>query len=132
MVSGSPADFFISVERGIDLFDSVLPTRVARNGQAWTSEGRINLRNARLLDDVGRLDPECDCETCRTFTRAYLAHLFRAEELLGYRLISLHNLTYTLGLMRRLRSALADGSFGHLRDAIVARFPTPDGSRIDQ
>ena len=132
MGAGAPADFFIAVERGIDLFDSVLPTRVARNGQAWTSEGRINLRNARLLDDVGRLDPECECETCRTFTRAYLAHLFRAEELLAYRLISLHNLTYTLGLTRRLRSALADGSFGRLRDDIVARFPTPDGSRIDQ
>ena len=132
MGAGAPVDFFLAVERGIDLFDSVLPTRVARNGQAWTSEGRINLRNARFVDDAGPLDPECDCETCRTFSRAYLAHLFRAEELLAYRLTSLHNLTYTLGLMRRLRAALADGSFSALRDAVMARFPVAAEAEIDR
>ncbi len=126
MGAGAPADFFIAVERGIDLFDSVLPTRVARNGQAWTSVGRLNLRNARHVEDPGPLDPECGCETCRTFSRAYLAHLFRAEELLAYRLTSLHNLSYTLGLMRRIRRALADGSFFGLRDAVLDRFPVSE------
>ena len=119
---GSPRDFFGAVERGIDLFDCVLPTRVARNGQLWTSEGRLNLRNSRFQDDPGPVDPECACETCRNHSRAYLAHLFRAEELLAYRLSSVHNVTYTLDLMRRLRAALADGSFVSLRSAVAAQY----------
>jgi queuine tRNA-ribosyltransferase len=126
---GSPPDFFVAVERGIDLFDCVLPTRVARNGQAWTSQGRLNLRNARFLDDPGPLDPECGCEACRNHSRAYLAHLFRAEELLAYRLTSVHNVTYTLDLMRRIRMALADGSFASLRDTVTARYEVRDEVR---
>ncbi|HYM51855.1 MAG TPA: tRNA guanosine(34) transglycosylase Tgt [Candidatus Dormibacteraeota bacterium] len=128
---GSPLDFFAAVERGIDLFDCVLPTRVARNGQVWSSEGRFNLRNARFLDDPAPLDSTCTCEACRNHSRAYLAHLFRAEELLAYRLTSVHNLTYTLELMRRIRSALADGSFASLRDSIAAqwRVGTRSGKR---
>lgn len=127
MGAGAPVDFLLAVERGIDMFDSVLPTRVARNGQAWTSEGKVNLRNSRHADDAGPLDRECGCETCSTFSRAYLSHLFRAEELLAYRLTSLHNLTYTLSLMRRIRTALADGSFAVLRDAVLGRYPmAPD------
>ncbi|MDQ3880973.1 MAG: tRNA guanosine(34) transglycosylase Tgt [Chloroflexota bacterium] len=126
MGMGYPTDFFAAVERGIDLFDSVLPTRVARNGQAWTSEGRLNLRNARYTADAAPLDPACRCETCRGFSRAYLAHLFRARELLAYRLTSLHNLTYTLDLMERLRTALADGSFSALRQSVARRFPVAD------
>ena len=119
---GSPADFFAAVERGIDLFDCVLPTRVARNAQLWTSEGRLNLRNSRFQDDPGPVDPACACETCRNHSRAYLAHLFRAQELLAYRLSSVHNVTYTLDLMRRLRAALADGSFVSLRSAVAAQY----------
>ncbi len=119
---GSPPDFFDAVERGVDLFDCVLPTRVARNGQLWTSEGKLNLRNARFLDDAGPIDPACGCEACRNHSRAYLAHLFRAEELLAYRLASLHNLTYTLDLMRQIRAALADGSFASVREAVTAHY----------
>jgi queuine tRNA-ribosyltransferase len=119
---GAPPDFFAAVERGVDLFDSVLPTRVARNGQLWTREGRLNLRNARFQDDGSAVDSECRCETCRNHSRAYLAHLFRAEELLAYRLATVHNLTYTLDLMRGIREALADGSFASLRDAVQARY----------
>jgi queuine tRNA-ribosyltransferase len=126
---GSPLDFFTAVERGIDLFDCVLPTRVARNGQAWTSEGRLNLRNARFLDDPAALDPACGCEACRNHSRAYLAHLFRAEELLAYRLTSVHNVTYTLDLMRRIRGALADGSFASLQDTVSARWTRRDEVR---
>jgi queuine tRNA-ribosyltransferase len=124
---GAPPDFFTAVERGIDLFDCVLPTRVARNGQLWTSEGRLNLRNARFLDDPGPIDPECGCEACRNHSRAYVAHLFRAEELLAYRLSSVHNVTYTLDLMRRIRGALADGSFASLREVVAAQFRAPAG-----
>jgi queuine tRNA-ribosyltransferase len=122
---GAPPDFFTAVERGIDLFDCVLPTRVARTGQLWTSRGKLNLRNARFLDDPGPPDAECSCETCRNHSRAYLAHLFRAEELLAYRLSSVHNVTYTQDLMRRLRLGLEDGSYGTLRDAVTAHYGAP-------
>ena len=127
---GSPLDFFAAVERGIDLFDCVLPTRVARNGQLWTSTGKLNLRNARFMDDPEPVDPACLCETCRTFSRAYLAHLFRAEELLAYRLASLHNVTYTLDLMRRLRDSLADGGFRALRDAVTRHYAGTAASAV--
>ena len=125
---GSPADFFAAVEHGIDLFDCVLPTRVARTGQVWTDAGRLNLRNAQFQDDSGPIDPSCACETCRNHSRAYLAHLFRARELLAYRLATLHNVTWTLALLRRIRASLADGSFGELRLGIEAAFDrTYDG-----
>jgi queuine tRNA-ribosyltransferase len=126
---GTPPDLLAAVTHGIDLFDCVLPTRVARNGQLWTSQGRLNLRNARFLDEPGPPDPECACETCRNHSRAYLAHLFRAEELLAYRLSSVHNVTYTLALMRQVREALADGSFASLRDAVTAHYRSPDAVR---
>lgn len=119
---GSPIDFFTAVEHGVDLFDCVLPTRVARTGQVWTDAGRLNLRNAALQDDPGPLDPSCRCEACANHSRAYLAHLFRAKELLAYRLATTHNVTWTLGLMRRLRASLADGSFGELRGLVTAAF----------
>jgi queuine tRNA-ribosyltransferase len=128
---GSPPDFFNAVERGIDLFDCVLPTRVARTGQLWTSLGKLNLRNARFLDDPDPPDSTCGCETCRNHSRAYLAHLFRAEELLAYRLSSLHNVTYTQDLMRRIRAALDDGSYGTLREAVMAHYGGT-GTRTDK
>ena len=119
---GSPLDFFTAVEHGIDLFDCVLPTRVARTGQVWTDAGRLNLRNAAFMDDPGPIDPGCACEACRNHSRAYLAHLFRARELLAYRMASVHNLTWTLELLRRLRASLADGSFAELRAGISRAF----------
>ncbi len=119
---GSPLDFFTAVERGIDLFDCVLPTRVARTGQVWTDAGRLNLRNAAFLDDPEPIDAACACEACRGFSRAYVAHLFRARELLAYRLASVHNVTWTLELMRRLRASLVEGTFAELHALITAAF----------
>jgi queuine tRNA-ribosyltransferase len=119
---GSPADFFTGVQRGIDLFDCVLPTRVARTGQVWTDAGRLNLRNSAMQDDSGPVDPSCGCEACRNHSRAYLAHLFRARELLAYRLASIHNVAWTLDLLRRIRQSLADGTFGELRDRIAGAY----------
>jgi queuine tRNA-ribosyltransferase len=119
---GSPIDFFTAVEHGVDLFDCVLPTRVARTGQVWTDAGRLNLRNAAFQDDPGPIDPACACEACASHSRAYLAHLFRARELLAYRLATVHNVTWTLELMRRLRASLADGSFEALRAAVTGAF----------
>ena len=103
---GSPADLLEAVHRGIDLFDSVLPARVARNGQLWVPEGRLNMRNARFVDDPRPVQEGCRCLLCRQFSRAYLAHLFRSEELLAYRLATCHNLTFTLDFMAGIRSAL--------------------------
>ncbi|HET9615401.1 MAG TPA: tRNA guanosine(34) transglycosylase Tgt [Candidatus Limnocylindrales bacterium] len=108
---GSPADLLEAVHRGVDLFDSVLPARVARNGQLWVPGGRLNLRNRRFLDDPEPVQEDCPCLLCRTFSRAYLAHLLRANELLAYRLATCHNLTFTLDFMARIRSALRAGTF---------------------
>ncbi len=119
---GSPLDFFAAVERGVDLFDCVLPTRVARSGQVWTREGKLNLRNTRFQADPDPVDSACSCEACTTFSRAYLAHLFRAEELLAYRLATVHNVTYTLDLMRAIRSGLANGTYASVRKAVEARY----------
>ncbi len=122
---GSPVDFFTAVEHGIDLFDCVLPTRVARTGQVWTDAGRLNLRNAAFMDDPEAIDAACACEACRNHSRAYLAHLFRARELLAYRLASIHNVTWTLELLRRIREALGDGTFAVLRDRVHHAFARP-------
>ena len=108
---GSPADLLEAVHRGVDLFDSVLPARVARNGQLWVPGGRLNIRNQRFLDDPEPVQANCPCLLCQRFSRAYLAHLFRARELLGYRLATCHNLTFTLDFMARIRAAIRSGTF---------------------
>ena len=108
---GSPADLLEAVHRGIDLFDSVLPARVARNGQLWVAGGRMNVRNERYRADPAPVQEGCRCLLCRRFSRAYLAHLFRARELLAYRLATLHNLTFTLDFMADIRATLAAGTF---------------------
>jgi len=107
---GSPADLLDAVDQGIDLFDSVLPSRVARTGQVWVPGGRLNLRNAVHLDDPEPIEDGCPCVACRQFSRAYVAHLFRAKELLAYRLATCHNLTFTLDFMLRIRAAIAAGN----------------------
>jgi queuine tRNA-ribosyltransferase len=108
---GSPLDLLEAVHRGIDMFDCVLPARVARNGQLWVPGGRLNMRNARFADDPRPVQEGCRCTLCRNFSRAYLAHLFRAEELLAYRLATCHNLTFTLDFMAEIRSALRSRTF---------------------
>ncbi len=118
---GSPADMLEAVHRGVDLFDSVLPSRVARNGQFWIPGGRLNIRNSRFLDDPEPVQEDCPCLACRRFSRAYLAHLFRAQELLAYRLATCHNLTFTLDFMARIRVALRSGTFPASLPALRAR-----------
>jgi queuine tRNA-ribosyltransferase len=101
------------------MFDCVLPTRTARTGSALTWEGRLNLRNARFARDPGPLDPECNCPACTSFSRAYVRHLVNQDELLGHRLLSLHNLRFVLELTRRAREAIERGDFaGYKRDAL--------------
>jgi queuine tRNA-ribosyltransferase len=104
------------------MFDCVLPTRNARNGQAFTTDGPLTITHARYTRDSAPLDPECSCEACRRFSRAYLRHLFVSRELLAYRLLSLHNLTFFLGLMAAMRRAVADGAFGPFRSRFLGRY----------
>ncbi len=118
---GSSIDLLDAVDAGVDMFDSVLPARVARNGTLWVPEGRLNLRNTRFLDDPEPIQEGCPCRACRSFSRAYLAHLLRADELLFYRLATCHNLTFLLDFMARIRAAIADGSFPELVRRQAAR-----------
>src|SRR5437870_1552035 len=108
---GFPGDLVAAVERGVDLFDCVAPTRNGRNGSAFTPDGPVNIRNAEHREDARPLDETCDCETCTTFSRGYLRHLFVAEELLGLRLLSLHNIRFLIRLAAPMRAAIRAGPF---------------------
>jgi queuine tRNA-ribosyltransferase len=119
---GKPEDLVESVARGVDMFDCVLPTRNARNGQCFTPDGPLTLKQARFTRDPAPLQADCPCYACRHFSRAYLRHLFMAEELLIYRLLSLHNLHFFLGLMRAMRTAIAEGAFEAFRTRFFARY----------
>jgi queuine tRNA-ribosyltransferase len=121
---GRPEDIVQAVLRGIDMFDCVMPTRHARNGHLFTSEGVINIRNARHAADTGPVDPACSCYTCRNYSRAYLRHLDRCNEILGSRLNTLHNLHFYLQLMRELRAAIEAGRLAaYARDFLARRPP---------
>ena len=121
---GSPEDLWEGVARGIDLFDCVLPTRLARNGALLTRAGRLNLRNARFARDHGPIEDGCTCYTCQRFSRAYLRHLLKAGEVLGLRLNSLHNVHFMLDLMREIRDSILDGTFAQRQEAFL------DGYRV--
>jgi queuine tRNA-ribosyltransferase len=119
---GFPEDLVAAVERGVDLFDCVAPTRNGRNGSAFTPDGPVNIRNAEHREDPRPLDESCDCETCTTFSRGYLRHLFVAEELLGLRLLSLHNVRYLIRLAQDMRAAIRRDAFGPWADAWRRRY----------
>ena len=119
---GKPPDLVESVARGIDLFDCVMPTRNARNGQVFTPDGPLVITHARFARDPAPIALGCPCEACRLFSRAYLRHLFMARELLSYRLLSVHNVTFYLGLMADMRRAIADRSFPAFRTRFLDRY----------
>ncbi len=119
---GSPEDLWEGVARGVDLFDCVLPTRLARNGALFTPTGRIDIRAGRFRDIHEPIDPGCDCATCGTFTAAYLHHLFRAREVLGLRLASIHNLRFLARQAETMRAAIEDGTFAAVRSAFQATY----------
>lgn len=123
---GTPTDLLKAVSSGIDLFDCVLPTRNARNGQALTWGGRVNLKQARHRDDQSALDARCDCSVCTTYSRAYLRHLFKADEMLGPRLLSLHNLHFYGALMRKAREMIRVGELGPWVEATLAQIQQGD------
>jgi len=123
---GAPEDLFECVARGVDMFDVVLPTRLARNGALFTLAGRLNIRNSRFADVEDPIMPGCRCYTCARFSLGYLHHLFRVEELLGYRLATLHNVTFMLDLAGTIRAAVLDGAFADLRESFLAGYRAPD------
>ena len=119
---GMPNDLVEAVARGIDMFDCVLPTRNARNGQLFTRTGPINIKGARFAEDMDPPDPECECYTCRHFSRAYLRHLYMANEMSAASLNTLHNLHFYLDTMRRIGDAILLGSFETFRQAFHQTF----------
>ena len=130
---GSPEDLVEGVARGIDMFDCALPTRVARNGNLFTPEGRVDITKARYAEQQGPLDETCDCYTCRNYSAAYLRHLFRAKELLGLRLDSIHNLRFVLALMERIRASILEKRFDAFRRDFLDRYqPANEAARQAQ
>ncbi len=130
---GSPEDIFEGVARGVDIFDSALPTRVARNGALFTRLGRVNIRNAAYSQLERPIDPDCDCYTCQTFSAAYLHHLFNSQELLAYRLATIHNLTFVSRLVQKIRDAILDGTFSSFKDKFLSNYQTTDEqARLEQ
>lgn len=123
---GAPEDIVEAVARGVDFFDCVLPTRIARNGQLLTPDGRMNMRNAQYAEDHRPVQEDCTCYTCRTFSRAYLRHLYKAGEISALRLGTIHNVHFMLELMRQIRAAIAAGRFAAFRADFLARFRITD------
>ena len=123
---GSPEDLVECVARGIDMFDCVLPTRVARNGALLTRDGRLPIKSPRFAHLQEPVEPDCDCYTCRNFTLGYLHHLFRAKELLAYRLNSIHNLRFLTRMAEDMRAAILAGNFNAYREEFLARYRTTD------
>jgi queuine tRNA-ribosyltransferase len=125
---GAPEDLLDGVARGVDMFDCVLPTRIARNGALFTRSGRLNIRNTAFTRDARPIEDGCACYTCRRFSRAYLRHLFKAEEILGLRLMTIHNLHFLLDLMRRLRQSILDGDFTAFRQEFMEGYRITDAA----
>ncbi len=119
---GEPADLFGGVENGIDLFDCVAPTRIARNGSLYTHDGKINIFNAKFMDDFTPIESDCGCYTCQHYTKAYLSHLFRAKEILANTLASMHNLYFIITLVKRMRQAILNDSFSEYKKSFTARY----------
>jgi queuine tRNA-ribosyltransferase len=125
---GFPEDLVEGVRRGMDLFDCVAPTRMGRNGAVFTSDGRVNIKRAEFRSDPRPLDDECDCSACRRFTRAYIRHLFLSDEMLGMRLLSLHNVHFLVALMRAARAAIANRGFDAWSQRWLDRYHSRSGT----
>ena len=128
---GKPSDLVGAVERGVDMFDCVLPTRSGRTDQAFTRRGTLNMRNARHKDDPRALDPDCSCYTCTNYSRAYVHHLVMAREILGGTLLTWHNLHYYQELMAGMRAAIEAGTFAEFKAAFAAQEAAGDISPVE-
>ena len=132
MGMGTPPQLLEMIARGIDMFDCVLPTRLARNGTAFTASGTLNLKNAEFTMDKGPIEENCSCPACAEFTRGYIRHLVKAEEILGLRLITLHNLHFYLDLMHKAREAIESGCFEKFRKDFVANYHSREVEALDR
>lgn len=121
-MGSQPADLFLGVEYGIDTFDCVAPTRQARNGALYTKNGRININNAKFIKDFSPIEPDCSCYACQNFTKAYMNHLFRADEILGATLASIHNEYFVINLVDKIRQSILDDSFLDFKQAFLASY----------
>jgi len=119
---GTPQDILEAVERGVDIFDCVVPTRNGRNGMAFTSKGKVKIRNAKYENDISPIDPECDCICCKNYSCAYIHHLFRIDEILGLRLLSLHNITFYAKLMGNIRQSIKEEKFAEFKRRILKTY----------
>ena len=119
---GEPTDILEGVERGVDMFDCVLPTRLARHGHAFTRTGKINIKNAKYKEDFTPVDPECDCECCKHYTKAYIRHLIVANETLGQRLLSIHNLRFLIKLTEEIREAIKEDNFDNYKKDFIDKY----------
>jgi queuine tRNA-ribosyltransferase len=128
---GTPPQLLELIARGVDMFDCVLPTRLARNGTAFTATGTVNLKNAEFILDKNPIEENCACEACREFSRGYIRHLIKTEEILGLRLITLHNLHFYLNLMTQARTEIEKGTFDQFRKAFVAEYKTRDALMVE-
>jgi len=128
---GTPPQLLELIARGMDMFDCVLPTRLARNGTAFTATGTVNLKNAEFILDKSPIEENCACEACREFSRGYIRHLIKAEEILGLRLITGHNLHFYLNLMTQVRTEIEKGTFDEFRKAFVAEYKTRDAVTVE-
>jgi len=121
-LGSQPADLFLGVQFGIDTFDCVEPTRQARNGALFTYDGRINIKNNKYINDLNKIDDDCDCYTCQNYTRAYLNHLLKADEMLGFTLASIHNERFVVRTVDSIRESINDGSFFELKKKFLERY----------
>jgi queuine tRNA-ribosyltransferase len=128
---GTPPQLLELIARGMDMFDCVLPTRLARNGTAFTATGTVNLKNAEFILDKNSIEKNCVCDACREFSRGYIRHLIKAEEILGLRLITLHNLHFYLNLMNQARAEIEKGTFDQFRKAFVAQYKTREAVTVE-
>lgn len=119
---GEPEDLFMGVENGVDLFDCVAPTRIARNGSLYTRFGKINILNAKFISDFSKIDEDCRCYTCENYTRAYLSHLFRGKEILANTLASIHNLYFIVNLVKKIRQTILDDNFEEFKESFLERY----------
>ena len=119
---GEPEDLFSGVENGVDLFDCVGPTRIARNGTLFTKNGKINISNAKFVNDFNKIEDYCSCYTCKNYTKAYLSHLFRAKEMLGATLASIHNVYFITNLVKKMRQSIIDGNFKEYKNEFLTNY----------
>ena len=119
---GDPIDILEGVERGVDMFDCVLPTRIARHGNAFTRDGKINIKNAKYKEDFTPIEEHCDCYTCKNFTKAYVRHLIVSNESLGGRLLSIHNIRFLIRLVEEIRTSIQDDNFSEYKEEFIKRY----------